>query len=144
MSNDLRLRRSRDPFTLARSLFGFDPFYGFDAASAKPSFSPNFEVKETSEGYELNADIAGVKQDDIDISLHNNVLTVSGSRVAPERKEGDTYFVRERQYGSFTRSFALPDEANPELVAARLSDGVLSVTIAKKAESKPRKIAIKT
>ena len=67
-----------------------------------------------------------------------------GSRVAKERKEGETYFVRERQYGSFTRSFALPDEANPDSVSARLTAGVLNVTIAKKAESKPRKIAIKT
>ena len=143
MSNELSLRRSH-PYTLARSLFGFDPFVGFETASNRPSFTPSFEVKETSEGYELSADVPGIKEKDIDISLHNNVLTVSGSRSAETRNEGETYFVRERQFGSFSRSFALPDEANPELVSAKLSEGVLSVNIAKKAESKPRKIAIKT
>ena len=145
MSTELRLRRARDPFTLARSILGFDPFYGFDAAgnNTKAAFTPSVEVKETKDGYMVKADLPGVKQEDIDISLHNNVLTVSGSRVAEDRKEGETFFVYERQYGAFSRSFSLPEEANPETIDAHLKDGVLTLTIGKKAESQPRKIAIK-
>lgn len=144
-SQDTRIRRMRDPFSvsLARNLFGLDPFFGYEANASKPSFVPAFEVREGHTSYIVKADLPGVKEGDIDISLHNNVLTVSGTRIAEESKEGDTYFVYERQYGNFSRSFSLPDEANAEEVAAVFKDGVLTVSIAKRAESRPRKIAIK-
>ena len=145
MSTELRLRRARDPFTIARNLFGFDPFYGSAVVgNGKQAFAPSFEVKEKKEGYVISADVPGVKEGDIDISMHGNVLTVSGSRASEERNEGETYFVYERQYGSFSRSFALPDEADAEAIEARLVDGVLTLEVAKKAESQPRKIAIRT
>jgi HSP20 family protein len=70
-------------------------------------------------------------------------LTVSGSRQSEDRKEGESYALYERQYGSFSRSFALPDMADGERIDAKLVNGVLSLTIPKKAEAKPRKIEIK-
>jgi HSP20 family protein len=146
MANQIQTRnesaRARDPFALARSLFGFDPFFGVESTRAKSSFIPSFEVKETDEGYVLKADLPGVKDEDLDVSLHGNVLTVSGRRQSEERKEGETYYLYERQYGSFSRSFSLPDEANGEAINADLKDGVLTLSIGKKAESKPRKITI--
>ncbi len=144
MSTELRLRRARDPFAVARSFFGFDPFFGLQPAdNTTPAYTPSFEVKETNGGYLLEADLPGVKEDDLEVSLHKNVLTVSGSRASEERQEGDTFFVYERQYGSFSRSFSLPEEANADAVSAQLVDGVLTLSIAKKAESQPRKIAVK-
>lgn len=137
-----RAYAARDPFALARSLFGFDPFFGLEARQAKTTFMPSFEVKETDEAYVLKADVPGVQENDIDISLHGNVLTISGARSAEERKEGETYFVYERQYGSFSRAFSLPEEANSEAINAQLKDGVLTVQVGKKAESKPRKISL--
>jgi len=134
--------RARDPFAIARSLFGFDPFVGLESRGAKASFAPAFEVKETSEEYVISADLPGIKEDEVEISLHNNVLNISGFRKSEERKEGDTYFVYERQYGQFTRAFSLPDEADGEKIAAHMKDGVLNVRIAKKADSQPRKIAL--
>jgi HSP20 family protein len=71
------------------------------------------------------------------------VLTVSGSRQSEERKDGESYALYERQYGSFSRSFALPDTADGDRVEAKLDAGVLTLTIWKKAEAKPRKIALK-
>jgi HSP20 family protein len=146
MANQIQTRnesaRARDPFALARSLFGFDPFFGVEATRPKSSFVPSFEVKETDEGYVLKADLPGVKDEDLDVSLHGNVLTVSGRRQSEERKEGETYYLYERQYGSFSRSFSLPEEANGEAINAALKDGVLTLSIGKKAESKPRKISI--
>src|SRR5687767_12390405 len=104
--------RARDPFALARSFFGIDPYFGIDTRPAKSSFLPSFEVKETTDGYVLKADLPGIKESELDISLHGNMLTVGGTRQAEERKEGEAYYVYERQYGTFSRSFTLPDEAN--------------------------------
>ena len=134
------VRYSRDPFQLARDLFAWDPFSGGRQLSA---YVPAFEVKETNEAFVLKADIPGVAESDIDIAVHNNILTISGTRNAEERKEGDSFALYERQYGSFSRSFSLPDTADGERVEAKLDAGVLTLTIWKKAEAKPRKIALK-
>ena len=131
--------RYRDPFSIARELLSWDPFYSGRPASA---FSPSFEVKETTDAFVLKADLPGVAEADLDIAVHNNVLTVSGSRSADERKEGESYALYERQFGSFSRSFQLPDMADGERIEAKLDRGVLTLTIGKKAEAKPRKIAV--
>jgi HSP20 family protein len=130
----------RDPSSLARELLNWDPFVSARPASA---FAPAFEVKETNDSFVLRADVPGVAEKDLDIAVHNGVLTVSGSRSAEERKEGESYALYERQYGSFSRSFALPDMADGERIEAKLDNGVLTLTVAKKAEAKPRKIEIK-
>ena len=112
--------------------------------SQRPSaFLPTFEVKETAEALVVRADLPGVKEEDLDISLHNSVLSISGTRQAEERKDGESYYLYERQYGSFSRSFALPDTADAEKIEANLTGGVLTLTIGKKVEAKPRKIGLK-
>ena len=131
---------SRDPYSLARELLGWDPFFTARPASA---FAPSFEVKETSDAFLIKADVPGVDEKDLDVAVHNGTLTVSGHRTAEERREGESYALYERQYGSFSRSFALPDMADGERIEAKLENGVLSLMIAKKAEAKPRKISIK-
>lgn len=132
---------ARDPFQFARDLLSWDPFFaGTRQASA---FVPAFEVKETNEAFVLKGDLPGVAESDLDIAVHNNILTVSGSRQSEERKEGESYALYERQYGSFSRSFSLPDTADGDRVEAKLDAGVLTLTIWKKAEAKPRKIALK-
>ena len=131
---------ARDPFQVARDLLSWDPFFGGRQTSA---FVPAFEVKETTEAFVLKGDLPGVVEADLDIAVHNNILTVSGVRQAEERKEGESFALYERQYGSFTRSFSLPDSADGERVEAKLDNGVLTLTIFKRAEAKPRKIAVK-
>jgi HSP20 family protein len=131
---------ARDPYSLARDLLGWDPFFTTRPSSA---FSPAFEVKETTDSFVLRADLPGVEEKDLDIAVHTGVLTVSGSRQSEERKEGESYALYERQYGSFTRSFSLPDMADGDRIDAKLDNGVLTLTIGKKAEAKPKKIAIK-
>ena len=134
-----QVARYRDPFAMARDLLSWDPFFGGRPASA---FAPSFEVKETTDAFVLKADLPGVADNDLDIAVHNNVLTVSGSRQAEERREGESYALYERQFGSFSRSFALPDQADSERIEAKLDRGVLTLTIGKKAEAKPRKISV--
>lgn len=130
---------ARDPFSMARELLAWDPFFTGRPASA---FSPAFEVKETSEAFIVKADLPGVAEADLDIAVHNSVLTISGSRSSEERKEGESFALYERQFGSFSRSFSLPDMADGDRIAAKLDAGVLTLTITKKAEAKPRKIAL--
>ena len=137
--NGTSATRYRDPFAVARDLLGWD-LYTTRPASA---FSPAFEVKETSDAFIVKADLPGVAESDLDINLHNNVLTVTGARQSEERKEGESYALYERQFGSFSRSFSLPDMADGERVEAKLDNGVLTLTIGKKEEAKPRKIALK-
>jgi HSP20 family protein len=132
--------QARDPYSLARELLNWDPFFTQRPASA---FSPAFEVKETNDSFVLKADLPGVEEKDLDVAVHNGVLTVSGSRQAEERKEGESFALYERQYGAFSRSFALPDMADGDRIEAALANGVLTLTVAKKAEAKPRKISIK-
>jgi HSP20 family protein len=132
--------RQRDPFSMARELLSWDPFFTGRPATA---FSPAFEVKETTDAFVLKADLPGVAESDLDIGVHNNVLTVSGTRSAEERKDGESYALYERQFGSFSRSFSLPDQADGERIEAKLESGVLTLTIGKKAEAKPRKIELK-
>ena len=138
MSLALRTR-ARDSYSL-RDLFGWDPFVNGRPVSP---FSPAFEVKETNDAFVLKADLPGVDEKDLDVAVHGGVLTVSGSRQSEERKDGESYALYERQYGSFTRSFALPDNTDGERIDAKLDAGVLVLTIAKTAAAKPRKIAIK-
>jgi HSP20 family protein len=131
---------TRDPFQVARELLSWDPFSGARQVSA---YVPPFEVKENNEAFVLKADVPGVAEADLDIAVHNNVLTISGTRQAEERKEGESFALYERQYGSFSRSFSLPDTADGERIEAKLEGGVLNLTIWKKAEAKPRKIELK-
>ncbi len=131
---------TRDPFQVARELIGWDPFFSARQVSA---YVPAFEVRETNEAFVLKADVPGVAEADLDIAIHNNLLTISGTRRAEERNEGDSFALYERQYGSFSRSFSLPDTADANRVEAKLEVGVLTLTIWKKAEAKPRKIELK-
>jgi HSP20 family protein len=126
--------------SLARELLSWDPFFSGRRA---PAFAPAFEVKETPDSFVLKADLPGVEDTDLDIAVHHGVLTVTGRRGAEQRHDGESYSIYERQFGSFTRSFSLPEVADEDRVEAKLEKGVLTLTIAKKAEAKPRKISLK-
>ncbi len=128
---------ARDPFALARELFAWDPY-----SRTASAFAPTFDVKETAEAFVVRADLPGVAEKDVDVSVHNGVLTITGARQAEEKKEGESFYLYERQFGSFSRSFALPDTADAERIDAKLVNGVLELSIGKRAEAKPRKIAL--
>ncbi len=77
----------------------------------------------------IRAELPGVKPEDVDISLQNNVLTISGERKAEQEEERGGYYIRERRYGSFSRSFSLPQGTDESKVRARYENGVLEVTV---------------
>jgi HSP20 family protein len=100
-------------------------------------------VKETKDAYEVLADLPGMEKKDINISLHDNVLTVSGERKFEEKSEDENRYFQERTYGSFSRSFRLPYQVNQKDIRAEYKNGVLKVVLLKSEEAKPREIEIK-
>jgi len=136
---------SWDPFQVMREMLSGDPFRALDAfpTRALPTWTPHFDVKETPESYVLKADLPGVREEDIDVNLTGNRLVVSGRREDETRDEGDSYYTYERSYGSFTRSFTLPEGIDPDQVRAELAHGVLTLTLPKSEAVKPRKITVK-
>jgi HSP20 family protein len=103
---------------------------------------PAMDLVETEDDFVLRADLPGVSQEEVNIELEDNVLTISGQRKSEheERKEG--FHRVERAYGTFARSLTLPKGVNAEAIKASFDRGVLEVRIAKPEERKPRKVAI--
>lgn len=135
-----------DPFGLMEAITRWDPFRELERAYAPVVgrvLAPDFELRESKDAFVLRADVPGMKQDDIDISVVGNRVTVSGKREEEKREEGERYHVLERSYGTFTRSFTLPETCDFENITADLKEGVLSLTIPKKAEAQPKRIPLK-
>jgi HSP20 family protein len=129
-----------------RDLMRWDPFAEmFPTVNRLESvtFAPRFEVKETKDAYVFKGDLPGIDEKDLDITLTGNRLTVSGKREAEQRQENDTYYAYERSYGSFSRSFTLPEGADFEHCEADLSNGVLTLSVPKRPEHQPKKISLK-
>jgi HSP20 family protein len=111
-------------------------------AGALRRWIPAMDLVETDDDFVLRADLPGLSEDDVNIELEDNVLTISGERKAEheERKEG--YYRVERASGSFTRSLTLPEGVDPDAVKASFDRGVLEVRVPKPEAKKPRKVAI--
>lgn len=129
----------REPFfKLFENFFGAEP--GEEIASR--TWLPPVDIQETEDGYKLAVELPGLTKDDVNITLENNVLRLSGERKFERDAKKDNYHRIERTYGSFTRSFALPSQVNSEGVTATFADGVLNLVVPKAEQAKPRKIAI--
>jgi HSP20 family protein len=138
-------RTSLEPLRLMRDLLGWDPFQQMTPmwpTDAGTTFPAAFEVKETKDAFQFKADVPGVKESDVDVNLTGNRLTIAGRREAEKEDKTDTYYTYERSYGSFTRTFTLPEEADLQNVRAELKDGVLTVALPKKAAAVAKKIPI--
>jgi HSP20 family protein len=131
-----------DPFRAMRELMRWDPFGPVARTSAGPVFSPDFEVKETKEAFVFTADLPGVSDKDLQVQLSGNRLSVSGKRESEKVEQDDTYYATERTYGSFVRSFTLPDGVDGDKTRAELKNGVLSLTIPKRPEAQAKKISV--
>ncbi len=142
------IERAWDPWRTMRSLLSWDPFREMAAVPALEegpfAVSPAFDVKETKDAYEFKADVPGIQDKDLEVSMTGNRLTVSGKREAEKEDKSDRYYTYERSYGSFTRSFSLPDGADADQVRASLDKGVLSISVPKKPEVQAKKIAVKS
>jgi len=100
------------------------------------------DVVETPEAYKISAELPGMEKDAIKVTVHDDVLTISGERKEAEGADRNVVWA-ERHWGSFSRSFRLPDTVDKSSVLAEFKNGVLEVTIAKKEEQKPQEIEVK-
>ena len=103
---------------------------------------PPVDIQETEEGYRLQAELPGLTKEDIDITLENNVLRLSGERKFERDVKKESFHRVERTYGTFSRAFALPQQVNSEGVQAGFENGVLTILVPKAEQAKPRKISI--
>ncbi|MCP5433589.1 MAG: Hsp20/alpha crystallin family protein [Alphaproteobacteria bacterium] len=113
-------------------------------ARAGGTFSPRINVAETETSFEVEAELPGLDEKDIDVSLSDNVLTIRGETKSEQEDKRKDYHVVERSYGSFARSLALPFPADPDAVKAEFAKGVLRVTVGKpkSVRERSRKIEI--
>ena len=125
----------------------WDPFHAmapFWPEEQPARFAPDFEVKETKEGFVFEADVPGIKEKDLEIIMTGNRLTITGKREAEMEEGTDTYYACERSYGSFTRAFTLPEGTyGGERIRAELNEGVLTLVLPKKPELQPKRIEVK-
>jgi HSP20 family protein len=136
--------REWDPMQLMRGMLEWDPFEEMrrTLAPGTTGYVPAFDIKETKDAYVFKADMPGVKESDLDLSLTGNRLTVTGKREEEHREEDEQYFSYERSYGSFTRSFTLPSGVDLDSVHAELKNGELDIRISKKPEIQAKKIPL--
>ena len=133
-----------DPFSALTGLMRWDPFGDVEQTVAAPAgmFVPDFDVRETPDAYVFRADLPGVRADDLESTMTGDRITISGKREEERTEANETYFISERTEGAFTRSFRLPQGSDPDQIEAELKDGVLTLTVPKRTESKGRKIQV--
>ncbi len=140
------------PYTPTTDLFRslFDDLPGFGARSSGRLAgidllrAPNADVVENDDAIRVMLELPGLRPDDIEVNLEQNVLTISGEkREVRDEGEEDRWHLSERRYGRFSRSFVLPKEVEPERIEANFENGVLDVTIPKSEKVKPRRIEVR-
>ena len=124
----------------------WDPFRQMASVTGEEQparFTPDFEVKETKDGFVFKADVPGIKETDLEITMTGNRLTISGKREAEKTENTDIYYARECSYGGFTRAFTLPEGTDGDnRIRADLDQGVLTLILPKKPELQPRRIEV--
>ncbi len=113
-----------------------------DESLTTSSFAPAVDVYEDEHKVTLKIEVPGIDEKDIDVRVENNTLTVQGERKIEREEKEENYRRVERQYGSFTRTFTLPQTVDTENVSANYDKGVLNVTLPKRAEAKPKQIKV--
>ena len=113
-----------------------------DEGIGRGAWAPSVDIYENKDQIVLEAELPGMKQDEFDLSIENNVITLRGERKFEKADETDNYHRVERSYGAFTRSFTLPQTVSAEGAPAEYNNGVLRVTLPKREETKARRIEI--
>ncbi len=130
----------RSPF--GRSFFDIEPFRRSEAAFG---VVPAVNVTQTDKGYEITAELPGMEEKDVDVKLANGVLTIRGEKRDEKEEKNKDYYVRERSFGSFERSFQVPEDVDVEKIGASFKKGVLTVMLPKSLEAQrtEKKIEVK-
>ena len=119
------------------------PRAGSQEVIATGDWAPRVNIIETDKAFEIKAEIPEVNRDDVKVTVHNGVLTIQGERKQEKEEKGKTFHRIERCYGTFTRTFTLPDNVDETEISASFKDGILNLQIQKTEEVKPKSIEIK-
>ncbi len=120
----------------------YDPFRGIGTRLAQ-FLTPASEASQANDVYRIAVELPGVAEDDIEVTSHDGVITVKGEKKTEREESGDTWFFSERQYGTFSRSFRLPPDADGSKIEAELKDGVLNLLVPKIAPQDPEQTRVK-
>ena len=120
-----------------------EEFFNGRRAAAQRAHQPAVDVREDKDAYHIEAELPGFKPENVDVNVDNGVLTVTAERRYEKRDEEKGYQRVERRYGTFRRSFTLPDSVSPDQIEATLQEGILSVRIPKRETATPRRIQVK-
>ncbi len=129
-----------DPFEEMNRLH--DHYFG-GRGLARQAFQVAVDIREEDDAFYVDAEVPGLAAEDVKVDVENKVLTLSGERKVEKEENEGTYRRVERQYGSFTRSFSLPETVDADKISADLKNGVLELRLPKKAAPTPKKIAVK-
>lgn len=105
-------------------------------------WAPAVDIKETKEAFVIEAELPGMKKEDVKVTVHDGVLTIQGERKKEEETDDDKHHRIERVYGSFLRRFTLPENVDEDSIKARFKEGVLSLTLAKAEPAEPKAIEV--
>lgn len=117
-------------------------FPGRPDNSALTTWAPPVDIYETENELVVKADLPDLNEKDLDVRVENNMLTIRGERKFEQQVKEDNYLRVERTYGSFSRSFSLPNTVNTDGIKAEYKNGVLTVELPKRAESKPKQVKV--
>jgi HSP20 family protein len=124
-------------------LFGFAPEWpDWQENFTLKAWAPACDIYETDAAVIVKAELPEVKREDVKVSIENNVLTLTGERKLEEETKRDNYHRVERNYGQFLRSFTLPNNIDPAQITAEFQNGMLNITLPKRAEAKPKEIEV--
>jgi len=140
---NVQMREFRRGFDILNSML--DEFNTKDTNSFQGDFSPAINTREGEFAYHVEVDLPGMKKEDINIQIEDNTLVISGERKVKEEIKEENYYKVESSFGTFSRSFSLPDDADIENIHAESKDGVLEVVVPKlevQKVEKTKKIAI--
>ena len=142
----ITLWRHTRPFEgLTRWVEDLDRWFDFDLFSetAEKSWAPSVDIEEKNGSYLVKADLPGLKKEDIHVELRDGYLTLKGERKSEHEEKKENYHRIERSYGSFQRSFRVPEGITEKDIKAKYKDGVLELTIPAPKEEKPKAIEVK-
>src|SRR5215813_9125578 len=120
----------------------FNEFFGRSQESNLTTWAPAVDIFENQHELVVKADLPDLKPEELDIRVENNILTIRGERKFEKKVDEKNYLRVERSYGSFARSFSLAKSVNTEAIKADYKDGVLTLTIPKREEAKPKQIKV--
>ena len=121
----------------------FNDGWNLSTITRNSNWLPSVDIRETDDAYTVTADLPGLKKKDVKIIVNDSILEISGERSYENKEDNGSYHRRERSYGSFHRSFHLPETVKEDKITASFKDGILTVEVHKEEEVKPKGYEVK-